>query len=95
MESICIKRFLLNKNNFLFLKFNSFLVLKDRSPISQLPDEILLRIFKYNLNVYDLFHSCITVSKQWKFIINDKTIWKTVNPINWSRGSLNDFSILL
>ncbi|CAF2188694.1 unnamed protein product [Rotaria magnacalcarata] len=42
--------------------------LKNRSPITQFPDEILL------------------LSKQWKFIINEKTIWKTVNSINWARG---------
>ncbi|CAF4721521.1 unnamed protein product, partial [Rotaria magnacalcarata] len=60
--------------------------LKNRSPITQFPDEILLRLFNYYLNPYDLFHSCVTVSKQWKFIINEKTIWKTVNSINWARG---------
>ncbi|CAF1471297.1 unnamed protein product [Rotaria magnacalcarata] len=64
-------------------------VLKHRSPISQLPDEIVLRIFKLYLNPYDLFHSCIRVSKQWKYIIKDKTIWKTINPINWARGQWN------
>ncbi|CAF4162802.1 unnamed protein product, partial [Rotaria socialis] len=64
-------------------------VLKQRSPISQLPDEIVLRIFKLYLNPYDLFNSCIRVSKQWKYIIKDKTIWKTINPINWTRGQWN------
>ncbi|CAF4643308.1 unnamed protein product, partial [Rotaria sp. Silwood2] len=61
-------------------------VLKNRCPISQIPDEILLRLFKYYLNPYDLFHSCINVNKQWKYIIKEKTIWNIVNPINWSRG---------
>ncbi|CAF1504786.1 unnamed protein product [Adineta steineri] len=61
-------------------------VLDTRSPISQIPNEILLRLFTYYLNPYDLFHSCIHVNKQWKNIINDKSIWKIVNPINWSKG---------
>ncbi|CAF0803646.1 unnamed protein product [Rotaria sordida] len=64
-------------------------VLRDRSPISQLPDEIFLRLFKYYLNPYDLFNCCILVNKKWKYIITDKTIWNIVNPINWARGQWN------
>jgi hypothetical protein len=71
--------------NFLFfLK----IVLEDRSPISQIPNEILLRLFTYYLNPYDLFNSCIRVNKQWQNIIKDRTIWKIVNPINWARGNI-------
>ncbi|CAF5122231.1 unnamed protein product [Rotaria sp. Silwood1] len=64
-------------------------VLRNRSPISQIPDEILLRLFKYYLNPYDLFNSCIHVNKHWKYIIKDKTIWNIVNPINWARGQFD------
>ena len=65
------------------------LVLKDRSPISRIPNEILLHLFKYYLNPYDLFVSCIRVNKQWKSIIKDETIWKVINPINWAKGSIS------
>ncbi|CAF1183879.1 unnamed protein product [Rotaria sp. Silwood1] len=64
-------------------------VLRNRSPISQIPEEILLRLFKYYLNPYDLFNSCIHVNKHWKYIIKDKTIWNIVNPINWARGQFD------
>jgi hypothetical protein len=60
--------------------------LEDRSPISQIPNEILLRLFTFYLNPLDLFNSCIRVNQQWKNIIQDQTIWKIVNPINWARG---------
>ncbi len=62
------------------------IVLENRSPISQIPNEILLRLFTYYLNPYDLFNSCIHVNKQWKNIINDRSIWRIVNPINWAKG---------
>jgi hypothetical protein len=62
------------------------LVLEQRSPISQIPNEILLRLFTFYLNPYDLFNTCMGVNKQWKHIINDRTIWKIVNPINWAKG---------
>ena len=71
------------------------LVLQHRSPICQIPDEILLRLFTYYLNPHDLFHSCIRVNQQWKNIIQDRSIWKIVNPINWARGDIfTDFSSL-
>jgi len=62
------------------------IVLDHRSPISQIPNEILLRLFTYYLNPYDLFNSCIRVNQRWKNIIQDKTIWKIVNPINWAKS---------
>lgn len=84
MESMCIKRSL----SLLRLKKESilFLVLEDRSPIGQLPNEILLKLFSCYLNPLDLLTSCIRVNKQWKKFIEDQIIWKVVNPINWSRG---------
>lgn len=63
------------------------LVLQSRSPIHRIPNEILLRIFKYHLNPYDLFHSCLSVNQKWKKIIEDQSMWKSINPINWARGS--------
>ncbi len=65
------------------------IVLETRSPISQIPNEILLRLFTYYLNPYDLFNSCIRVNKQWRNIINDRSIWKIVNPINWAKGYIS------
>jgi hypothetical protein len=62
------------------------IVLDHRSPISQIPNEILLRLFTYYLNPSDLFNSCIRVNQRWKNIIQDKTIWKIVNPINWAKS---------
>jgi len=91
MESMCIKRFYSKKN--FFCKFGFFfclkIVLETRSPISQIPNEILLRLFTYYLNPYDLFTSCIRVNKQWRNIINDRSIWKIVNPINWAKGYIS------
>jgi hypothetical protein len=30
------------------------------------------------------------VNQQWKNIIQDQTIWKIVNPINWARGKFRN-----
>jgi hypothetical protein len=89
---MCIKRFWsFSQNNLLLnLFFSLKLVLEHRSPISQIPNEILLRLFTYYLNPHDLFSVCNRVNKQWKNIINDPTIWKIVNPINWARGKIRD-----
>lgn len=54
----------------------------------QLPNEILLKLFRSYLNPYDLLTSCIRVNRQWKDLIEDQIIWKIVNPINWARGFL-------
>ena len=86
MESMCIKGFVfLRENLFFFILLK--VVLQYRSPISQIPNEILLRLFTYYLNSYDLFNSCIRVNKQWKNLIKEKTVWNIVNPINWAKGS--------
>lgn len=61
-------------------------VLQGRSPICSIPDEILLRLFTFYVNPSDLFRSCVRVNKRWNQICQDRTIWKIVNPINWSKG---------
>jgi len=64
-------------------------VLRTRSPINRIPNEILLRIFKYHLNPVDLLSSCLQVNRKWKKLIEDKSMWKTVNPINWAKNQWN------
>jgi len=81
-----LKGFIRKNFYFKFFFFSLKIVLENRSPISQIPNEILLRLFIYYLNPYDLFNSCIHVNKQWKNIINDRSIWRIVNPINWAKG---------
>ena len=87
---MCIERFVCLFFSHILRKFFSSrkLVLEQRSPISKLPDELLLRLFTFYLNPYDLFHRCIGVNKQWKSIVSDRSIWKIVNPINWARGEI-------
>ena len=73
----------------------SFLsVLESRSSIGQLPNELLLRLFKYYLTPLDLLQSSIRVNRLWKSLVHDSTIWKTVNPINWARGRLSSSIVL-
>ena len=64
-------------------------VLEKRSPITNLPNEILLKIFANYLNPFDLLNSCVRVNRQWKQLIQANFIWKIVNPINWAKSEWN------
>lgn len=93
MESLCIERLVSSVQiNERKMHIYPFEVLRTRSPINRIPNEILLRIFKYHLNPVDLLSSCLQVNRKWKKLIEDKSMWKTVNPINWAKSLFFSFN---
>lgn len=74
----------------LLFDYWSYLVLEHRSSISRIPNEVLLKLFRFYLSPFDLLRSCLTVNRRWFNLVRNKSLWTRVNPIDWSRGSTTD-----
>ncbi|MED6288308.1 F-box/LRR-repeat protein 5 [Characodon lateralis] len=57
---------------------------RNSTHISQLPAEIMLRLFRY-LGPVDLCH-CSQVCSTWSELVKTGSLWKHLYPVRWARG---------